>query len=106
MMKVAICDDNKVMLNYLKKIITECFEKNKIAISIITFTTGKEFIQYNEKNWVDVVFLDIKMPDMDGFQVAGKIRNFSESTYVMMLSISLDTFSSKTQATLGLLRSP
>ena len=48
--------------------------------------TGEEGIALVEKESVDLVFLDIKMPGMDGLDVLGRVRTLSEGLPVVMIS--------------------
>lgn len=85
-MKVAVCDDNKVMLDFLARQISEYLKLHSIAHEMDQFSCGKDFVEQHEKSPFDVVFLDIKMPDMDGFAVAKKIRSQSENTYIIFIT--------------------
>jgi len=48
--------------------------------------TGEEGIALVEKESVDLVFLDIKMPGMDGLDVLGHVKTLSEELPVVMIS--------------------
>jgi len=48
--------------------------------------TGEEGITLIEKESVDLVFLDIKMPGMDGLEVLGHIKRLAEGLPVVMIS--------------------
>lgn len=85
-MRVAICDDNNVMLDFLVRQISECLSTYMLQHEISRFVYGKDFVEQHEKTPFDIVFLDIKMPDMDGFSVAQKIRALSENTYIIFIT--------------------
>lgn len=71
-MKTAVCDDNKSMLKFISEQIVECMKAHGIVCEISSFLNGKDFIAAQDKAAFDIVFLDIKMPDLDGFEVAKK----------------------------------
>jgi DNA-binding response OmpR family regulator len=48
-------------------------------------TTGEEGVEAVEKHGPSIVTLDLGLPDMDGFEVARRIRLFSDS-YIIMLT--------------------
>jgi two-component system nitrogen regulation response regulator NtrX len=48
--------------------------------------TGEEGITLIEKESVDLVFLDIKMPGMDGLEVLGRVKRLAEALPVVMIS--------------------
>lgn len=86
MFYIAVCDDNTVMLDFLIRQINEFMEIYSIPCEIRRFTNGSEFVLSHETEPFDVVFLDIKMPDMNGFEVAKKIRALSENTYIVFIT--------------------
>ena len=73
-MKIAFCDDNSEFLLLLNEIVTkECQKTSHLNEEIelgYAFGSGKELIEYISENHVDVVLLDIDMPNMNGFEVA------------------------------------
>ena len=85
-MKVAVCDDNKSMLDFISKQISKDLEDNGITCEISSFLNGKEFITQHEKTQFDIVFLDIKMSDIDGFTVAKELRNSSDNTQIIFVT--------------------
>jgi len=48
--------------------------------------TGEEGIALAERESVDLVFLDIKMPGMDGLEVLGKLKPVADDVPVVMIS--------------------
>ena len=74
MVRAAICDDEKEMLDVLhKNILIECKQHN-IEIIIENFLSGEELLKSQKENPFDVVFLDIDMPEINGFEIAEKIN--------------------------------
>ncbi len=66
-MKIAICDDDinsaKLFSSKIKSVMT--------GNDIFIFTCGKDLLQSNHS--FDVIFLDIEMQEMNGFEVAKKL---------------------------------
>src|SRR5512137_2828955 len=48
--------------------------------------TGEEGIALADREAIDLVFLDIKMPGMDGLEVLGRLKAASETLPVVMIS--------------------
>lgn len=84
--RAAICDDEPTMLNYLYEHITAEFKRQRLEAQINKFTTGKEFLNAHKGEPFDVAFLDIRMPDINGFDVAAEIRGSSEKTYIIFIT--------------------
>jgi YesN/AraC family two-component response regulator len=61
--------------------------------TVLTASSGKEGLEYLSKNHVDLVILDIKMPDMDGISALQEIKKNNRDTEVVMVTAyaSLDT---------------
>tara|TARA_B100000315_G_C14515881_1_gene559113 strand:+ start:226 stop:915 length:690 start_codon:yes stop_codon:yes gene_type:complete len=79
MEKVLIIDDDEKLTELVK----EFLSINKFAV--VCKHIPKEGLDYLVKNEVDIIILDIMLPDMDGFQVLRKIRE-ELSTPIIMLT--------------------
>lgn len=92
MINIAICDDNKAMLDYLSREIGECFQEALVNTKISSFDSGKAFVLSHRSTPFDVVFLDIVMPDINGFDVAKIVRQISDETYIILLQLKTILF--------------
>jgi len=68
MQKVLIIDDEKPTLAMFQ-LYLEAY-----GFEVLTAENGEEGIQVFEKEKPDIVFTDIKMPGMDGFEVLRRIK--------------------------------
>jgi len=66
--KILIVDDEDDIVSFIK----DYFEDQ--GYRVITASNGREAIEYCDKD-IDIILLDIMMPNIDGFQVCQKIRN-------------------------------
>ncbi len=80
MAKILIIDDEKSIRNTLKDILT--FEKH----SVDTAEDGKEGLQQATDNSYDIIFCDIKMPQMDGIEVLENLIQIRPEVPVVMIS--------------------
>ncbi|MGC8976913.1 MAG: response regulator [Candidatus Ratteibacteria bacterium] len=48
-------------------------EMKKEGYDVLTASSGKEGLSIIEKEKIDLIILDLKMPEMDGLEVLGKI---------------------------------
>lgn len=58
---ILAVDDNRMNLILIKKILTESY-------NVSTVTSGKAAFEHLENNTADMILLDLRMPEMDGFQ--------------------------------------
>ena len=70
---ILVVDDQKMNIMLVKGI---C--KDEPMYEILTATTGKDAIEIIKNNEVDLLLLDIEMPEMDGFETLSQIREFSD----------------------------
>lgn len=86
MIRAAICDDEQTILDYLHDHILSEFERQGADIHIDKFTSGKNFLDAYKAEPFDVIFLDIRMPDIDGFDVATELRKQSEQVSIIFIT--------------------
>ena len=68
--KILIVDDNKNNLFSLESII-----KEQLDIEIIQADSGKLALQILQQKMVDLILLDVQMPNLDGFETAKLIQD-------------------------------
>lgn len=73
MLKIGICDDDPTFVDDIEKNIEQTIKKHHWECIIVKFTDGRKLVRSNEKNKFDIIFLDIDMPEKDGFSVARDI---------------------------------
>ncbi|RPD42021.1 response regulator transcription factor [Chitinophaga barathri] len=79
---LAIVDDHPVVIEGLQKLL-----ENKEVIRIAgSFTSGNGFLGFLRSNRVDIVLLDITLPDANGLDLCKEIKQLSPSTCVLALS--------------------
>jgi len=89
MLKIIFCDDNAEFLTVLKGIVEDTCSKQisngkdyEIGPAL---ESGKETIEYIKTHHVDVLLLDIDMPDVNGFEVAKILcRDYKQIKIVFM----------------------
>lgn len=86
MLRVAICDDDQNFIRYLMEKIVKAAE-NKIVIEFWKYRSGTELLNdlYGKEEF-DLLFLDILMPEVDGYAVARKFREKYHSTVLIFCS--------------------
>ena len=74
-MVVGICDDNEYSVECIKDIISNMKKTFDGQIEICEYCDGKDIFKDNDINKLDLLFLDIDMPYIDGIKVGDYIRN-------------------------------
>ncbi len=77
---VLVIDDDETIRHFLPR------ELRAEGYQVLTAESGKAGLQILEKEPVDLVLLDIRMPDLSGIQVLQKIRQQWQDQLVVMLT--------------------
>ncbi|MDR0918487.1 MAG: LytTR family DNA-binding domain-containing protein [Oscillospiraceae bacterium] len=85
MFKLAICDDDTVFSSKFYDTLLTFFKEQDIEVDIKTFSESSEFILSDDI--YDAVFLDIEMPETDGFGVAENLNKKSKDTLIIFTSM-------------------
>lgn len=80
MIIVAICEDERYILEELRKKVEKYINRKSLDASIKTFTSGEELLKAKKK--VDIILLDLMLPGIDGLEVARQISCRSRIIFV------------------------
>ena len=85
MKKILIVDDSPTNLQFVESVLND---KYKLALA----KSGERAIKFLEKNKVDLILLDIMMPEMDGFETFECIKQIplNAETPVVFLTADVD----------------
>lgn len=89
MFNIVLCDDNEGYMSLFKSKVNKQFQRNVNGASMYkigaSFGRGTDLLEYAENHKIDVLFLDIDMPEMTGFEIAKIMsRDYSETLIVFM----------------------
>lgn len=85
--RVIIVDDDMVNLQVAGKVLSTC------GIHVIALKSGQALLDYFEKSGesADLILLDVKMADMDGFETLEKLRrNEDEAAKIPVIFLTAD----------------
>ncbi len=87
MIRVLIVDDEHQLVEAFKKKLA------KEGLEVFTALNGREAITIMKDNELDIGLFDIKLPDMDGVELLGRLREMQPTSEVIMLTgyASVDT---------------
>jgi len=78
--RVLLVDDEEEFLETLVK------RLKKRNLDVLSASSGREAVRVLAESPVDVVVLDVKMPDMDGIQTLKEIKKILPTVEVLMLT--------------------
>ncbi len=80
MAKVMIVEDSNLMVS----VITNFIKKERGDIEVISASSGQEGVDKYKEQKPDLVFMDIKMPGMDGITALEEIKKIDHNAKVVM----------------------
>lgn len=85
MYNILICDDERDIVNALKIYLSD------VNYKLFEAFNGREALEVIESNEIQLVLLDIMMPEMDGMEAMVKIREKSNVPIILLTAKSEDT---------------
>lgn len=85
-MRIAVCDDDQGMLTLMHRLVANEFEKRHADFTIKAYSCAKKLLEDFKEKPFDVLFLDIKMPGIDGFEAAREVRCMTDETEIIFIT--------------------
>lgn len=82
--KILVIDDDVLNLKTAEKILSKFFE-------VICTKSGKEALSYLSNDLVDLILLDVHMPDMDGFTMLKELKQHPATSNIPVIFLTADT---------------
>jgi len=82
-MKILVVDDSRLARSAIIKTLKEEIGEDN---EIIEAENGKIAVEKYEKDRPELVFLDLTMPVMDGFEALKQMKAISDNSYIVVVS--------------------
>lgn len=90
MLRFILCDDDQKQLELLQSYSLQWGKGHGLELELITFSSAQALLsEYAPRN-EDIVILDIIMPDMNGLELARRLRNANSEFSLIFLTSSKD----------------
>lgn len=90
MLTMAVCDDNvqfaRILVEKIRKLCATIIPEKIICNVITAFTAADDVIRYLEHNTIDLLFLDIEMPNRSGFSLAEELNRLYPDMIIIFVS--------------------
>lgn len=90
MIKLAICDDNELHRSLISDMIADYTVDRGLSIETTVFSDGKRLLKSASGSGYDIYMLDMLMPEMNGIEIAKKLREKGDNGEIIFLTVSLD----------------
>ncbi len=82
MTKVLVCDDSITDLTNIKSIVEDA------GCLTLTASSGSEALDRAKSEQPDIIFLDIIMPEMDGFEACRKLQEDTATKHIPVIFVT------------------
>ena len=87
MIKIAICDDEKYIVDDISVRIMDYFNNDKEKYELFDFSNSADFISfYDEEGKADIIMMDIEVGDCNGVDIISKIRHIDKNVLVLFIT--------------------
>lgn len=87
MFRIAICEDEKVQIEYLQMLLEQWQERYDEKMTVDTYTSAEQYLFETEgKVPYDLLLLDIQMGHMNGVELARKVREQDTKVKIIFLT--------------------
>lgn len=87
-MKIAICDDEIDFGQELRTLLTRWAVNNGLSLTLYQYMNGDDLLTALQTTSVDLIFLDIIMPLLNGIDTARELRNAGITVPIIFLTYS------------------
>lgn len=86
MLNIALCDDESIIIEELQALLQQYEKTEGQPLSIHKFSSGESLLQTLTEGNYDVIFMDIKMEQLDGIETAKKVRILDDAVFLVFVS--------------------
>lgn len=79
---IVIIDDHSIVIEGLKSLLHSSSDMEVIG----EFVSGRQALQFLERSYPDIIFLDINLPDINGIDLCRKLKSLVPETKILALS--------------------
>lgn len=97
-MKILVTDDSKMARKMVIKTLRDVIGDN---VEILEAQDGQEALNIYKEYLPKLVFMDLTMPIMDGFEALEKIKEFDKNAKVIIVSADIQKLSMEKASKLG-----
>ena len=91
-LRVGICDDEEVIYNKMNRLMITYGEQKKLSMRVQYYSSGSRLLESKDIAELDIIFLDIDMPELDGIETAHQFNRMKTDCKIIMLTSKVERF--------------
>lgn len=92
-MKIAICDDEQLQIEYIESILVEWSNKSGQGYVLETYPSAEAFLfAYEESKDYDILLLDVEMKEMSGIDLAKRLRREKSKVEIIFITAHFEFY--------------
>ena len=93
MIHIAVCDDDQKDLEEIDSMVRECCSQAENVYHREIFERSVELIdEIGKGKYFDIFLLDIEMPQIDGMELAARLRDYLPQAVVILLLLTRNMY--------------
>lgn len=93
--RLLYIEDNESNLNLVRKIM-----KSQLSYTLLSARTGKEGLEMAANEKVDLVLLDLNLPDIHGYEIFDRLKSIKQTKDIAVIAVSANALPQDIQYTL------
>ncbi len=85
-MRIAVCDDNKTAAGMIAEVVRKRISEFTDDFNLLVFNSGMDLLAAHTAEPINIIFLDIDMPEMSGFDAAKFLREKYSNSYIIFVT--------------------
>lgn len=85
MIRIALVEDEDIYITSFKDMLSRYEKSRETSVDLTVFTDGTEIVEHYSDSF-DIIFLDIKMKEMDGMTAAREIRRMDAEVVIVFIT--------------------
>jgi len=87
MINLVICDDEQVQRDYVRSLVAKWAQEQGLVLNVSEYPSAESFLfAYEENKAVDILILDIQMEEMDGVELAKRVRAGNKEVQIIFVT--------------------